>query len=200
MRRLFLLVGAAAGIAACGAPSARDTATPDPKAPATDPAVIVVPSTVPKPAFPEAPKQTLIPVDRMAREVAVSQGYSLASATMILQDGRTLSQLYHADAQLKTPETTVLGNAAIVTHLMMLARDKSLRGFNRTSRRIDVLDDSTLSDSGSYVMVLKRSSADSVLERGQYTTRWRARQDITRWVMLEDHIMPGAAAKPKGRM
>ena len=199
MHRPFMLTAVVTGFAACGAPASKTADTPDLKAPVNAPAVIAVPLTVPKPNVPESSKPALIPADRMQRNVAVSQGYSLASATMVFQDGRMLSQLYHADAVLKTPENTIMGNGAIVAHLLTLARDKSLKGFDRTSQRIEVLDDSTLADSGSYVMVLKRSAADSVFERGRYATRWRARQDITKWVILEDQITPAGGRSKAGK-
>jgi len=198
MHHRFVSAVAVAGLVACGSPAAKDAAVPDSKAPANAPAVIAVPSTVPKPVIPEAGKPPLIPPDPMQRVIAVNQGYSLASATMVHQDGRMLSQLYHADAALKTPEGTILGNAAIISHLLTLARDKSLKGIERTSKRLETLDDSTMADSGSYVMVLKRSERDSVLERGRYATKWRVRSDITRWVILEDYLAPGAAPKAKG--
>jgi hypothetical protein len=201
MRRLFLLVIAVLSITACGSPPAKEAAEPavsDPKAPANAPAVIAVPLNVPTPVVPGTPGSRLIPTDPMQQRVAVSQGYGLIGAMMVFQDGRSLSQLYHADAILKTPDSTIAGNGAIVTHLLTLARNKSLSSFERTSRRITLLDDSTLTDSGSYRMVLRRSAADSVFERGAYATNWRARSDITKWVILEDHLAPGAAPKAKG--
>jgi hypothetical protein len=195
MRRLLLPV-AVLGIAACGSPATQNSTAQDPKAPASEPAVIEVPLNVPKPVMPEAPKPSIIPVDPMQRAAAVSSGYSLANATMLFGDGKMLSQLYSTDAELKTPETTVLGNSAIVTHLLTLARSKSLANFERTSQGIRIIDDSTLMDSGSYVMLLKRTAQDSVRERGRYVTKWRARTDMTKWVILEDALKP--AVKPKG--
>jgi hypothetical protein len=197
MRRLLLTVVAVLGIAACGSPATKNSAPQDPKAPASEPAVIEVPLNVPKPVLPEAPKPSIIPADPMQRVAAVNSGYSLANATMIFGDGKMLGQLYSSDAELKTPETTVLGNSAIVTHLLTLARSKSLARFERTSQGIQIIDDSTLTDSGSYVMVLKRTPQDSVRERGRYVTKWRARADLAKWVILEDLLRP-VAAKPKG--
>ncbi len=194
MRLLYLPVVAAIGIAACGSPP---PAQQDPNAPALEPAVISVPSTVrlsvSAPA--ETRKSTIIPSDPAQRMIPVSQGYSLAAATMVFQDAKMLGQLYHVGAVLRTPDSTVSGSTAVVRQLLTLARTKSLAEFERTSQGIRIIDDSTFVDSGTYVMVLTRSPKDSVRERGKYAAMWRARTDITKWVILEDHIQPGKSAR-----
>jgi hypothetical protein len=88
--------------------------------------------------------------------------------------------------------------AAVVRQLLSLARSKSLADFQRRSVGTRILDDSTLLDSGTYVMVLRRSEKDSVLERGRYAATWRARTDVTQWVILEDVLKPDQPAKAKG--
>lgn len=198
MRRLYLPLVVLIGITACNSAAKQDAAPQDPKAPALEPAVINVPLNVPTPNAPATANTPLIPTDRMERVVAVSSSYSLASATMVRQDGRMLIQLYAPDAVLKTPETTVMSGPAVVSYLMNLAREKSLSSFQRTSLAIGIIDDSTLADSGSYTMVLKRTPTDSVLERGRYTAKWRARSRITDWVILEDQITPDKPAKRAG--
>ncbi len=159
-----------------------------------------MPSRVQPPATtaPDAPKSAIIPADLVQRTTAVSAGYGLATATMINNDARMLGQLYAPNAVLRVPDTTVTGMPAVVRQLLSLARSKSLTEFQRSSQGMRILDDSTLLDSGTYVMVLKRSPKDSVLERGRYAATWRARTDVTQWVILEDYLKPDQSAKAKG--
>ncbi|MHB8838767.1 MAG: hypothetical protein ACYC7F_07415 [Gemmatimonadaceae bacterium] len=124
--------------------------------------------------------------------------YSLISATMVNQDGRMLGQLYMPSAVLRVPDSTVTGGPEVVRYLLNLARSKSLADFQRTSHGMRIGDDSTLVDSGSYVMVLKRSAKDSVVERGQYTSTVRARADVSAWMILDDRLRPRSSPKPKG--
>lgn len=171
-------------------------------APALEPAVIDTRPPAPaKAGTPEAARQqsNLIPADSTKRLTIVSQGYALATAMMINRDARMLTTLYNPDAQLVLPDTTVQGVVGVVRRWIDLAQSKSLADFQRSSKRMQVLDDSTLSDSGSYVMTLKRSPRDTVLEKGTYVTRWRARLDAGKWVMLEDRIIPAAPAKGKSK-
>jgi hypothetical protein len=200
MRRLYLPLVVIIGIAACGSPAKQDAAPPDRKAPALEPGVISMPSTVqpPAPVTPGAPKPALIPEDLVKRMAAVSAGYSLATATMLNGDARVLGQLYAPNAVLRVPDSTVTGMPAVVRQLLSLARSKSLADFQRRSLGTRILDDSTLLDSGTYVMVLKRSPRDSTLERGRYAATWRARTDVTQWVILEDYLKPDQSAKAKG--
>jgi hypothetical protein len=123
------------------------------------------------------------------------QGYSLATATMINHDARVLSKVYAPDAKLTTPDSTLSGVVAVAKHLIALAQSKSLADFQRTSRGMRVIDDSTLADSGTYVMVLKRSAKDSVMERGTYAAQWRARKNFSDWVILEDCLTPTGSKK-----
>lgn len=200
MRRLYLPLAVFIGIAACGSPAKQDAAPPDRNAPALEPGVISVPSTV-QPAAPgasDAPKSALIPSDPVQRTVPVSSGYSVATATMLMNDARVLGQVYAPNAVLRTPDSTVTGMPAVVRQLLSLARSKSLADFRRTSLGSRILDDSTLLDSGTYVMVLRRSEKDSVFERGRYAATWRARKDITQWVILDDYLKPDQPAKAKG--
>lgn len=152
----------------------------------------------PAPVASDAPKSAIIPEDPVQRTTAVSAGYSLATATMINNDARMLGQLYAPNAVLRVPDSTVTGMPAVVRQLLSLARSKSLTEFQRRSLGMRVLDDSTLLDSGTYVMVLKRSPKDSALERGRYAATWRARTDVTQWVILEDYLKPDQPAKVKG--
>lgn len=200
MRRLYLPLVVFVGIAACGAPAKQDTAILDRNAPALEPGVIRMPSEAqtPAPAASDTAKSAIIPADPVQRLIPVSAGYSLATATMINDDARVLGQLYAPNAVLRVPDSTVTGMPAVVRQLLSLARSKSLAEFQRRSLGTRILDDSTLLDSGTYVMVLRRSPKDSSLERGRYTATWRAHTDVTKWVILEDYLKPDLPARTKG--
>ncbi len=199
MRRVYLSVVVLAGGVACSAPAPKDAAAPDPKAPATDPAVVSVPLNLPTldTTILHPHKSTVIPDDERTRTQTLIALYSLAAATMVNRDGRTLNQLYAPTAVLQGPDSTVTGGPEVVRYLINLAQAKSLADFQRSSRSVRVLDDSTLVDSGAYAMVLKRSARDSVIERGQYASRVRARADRGAWVIIEDRLKPGAPSKKK---
>ena len=197
MRRKVLSLVAVLGIAACGSPAAQKDR--DPKAPALEPAVVNVPLNLSTPVVDTAPhKPSIIPDDQRQRIITVNQGYGLATATMINQDGRMLGQLYAPDAVLHVPDSTVTGVAAVVRSWLGFAHSKSLAEFQRISRGQRIIDDSTLADSGIYQMIFKRTARDSVIERGEYKATWRARQDVSKWVMLEDAIRPGTTPRKKG--
>lgn len=201
MRRLYLPLAVFIGIAACGAPAKQDAVPQDRNAPALEPGVVSMPSRAQTttPAVPEeSPKSAIIPEDIAQRMVPVTGGYSLATATMIMNDPRMLGQVYAPNAVLRVPDSTVTGMPAVVRKLLTLAQSKSLADFQRRSIGTRILDDSTLLDSGTYVMVLRRSERDSVLERGRYAATWRARKDLTQWVILEDYLKPDQPAKAKG--
>ena len=113
----------------------------------------------------------MIPQDQFQRQAAVGGGYSLVTAMMINKDTRSIVSMYAPDAILVLPDSTVRNAPAIATHWVQLAQAKSMADFERTSLGIAIIDDSTLADSGSYLMILKRTARDSVLERGQYQAR-----------------------------
>lgn len=138
-----------------------------------------------------------IPDDPMDRRIAVDQGYSLLTATMLNHDLAMIAGLYATDASLTLPDTVVHGARNIADRLAKLAQSKSMTGFQRTSSSITIMDDSTVADSGSFVMVSMRSPTDSVMDHGAYRTRWRAR--VGDWVILDDHIIPGPGKKSGAR-
>lgn len=198
MKSVQLLIFAALAVAACGSPAKKD-----PNAPALDPAVVNMPSEAQKSPETKAaeaaavPKSQLIPADSMQRVFAVSQGYGLVTAMMINQDTKMLSGMYAGDATLSLPDSTVHGVVAIVRQLTTLARTKALAEFQRTSKGMRILDDSTLVDSGTYVMTSKRTPKETVTERGRYAATWRARgSDPGSWVLTTDRITPDGT---KGR-
>ena len=145
-----------------------------------------------------AASRPLIPADEFSRQSEVSTGYALVSAMMMNNDARSITGLYAPNAILVLPDSTVRGAPSIAEHWVKLAQNKSMEAFERSSLVMSILDDSTLADSGSYLMTLKRSPKDSVVERGNYQARWRARATGS-WVMLEDHIIFGAGKKKVAR-
>ncbi|MDQ8153700.1 MAG: nuclear transport factor 2 family protein [Gemmatimonadota bacterium] len=191
MHRLLLSLAALAGLAACNTSS-----TPDPKAPANEPAVID--TRPPAPAVAGAAPVKLIPDDYMDRRIPIDQAYSLAGFTMRNGDIAMLASLYHPNASLKTPDTTVTGNQSIAEQWNRFARGKSIADFQRTPRSLTVADDSTLIDSGSYVIKTARAVGDTISEKGSFVTRWRIRKEAAKWVMLEDQIAAGKVEKKKG--
>ena len=198
MRSLFFAVALTAGAVACGAPAPQDTAVKDPKAPATEPAVVSVPLNLPRLATDSAAQSSqpsVMPLDSLARSGGLSSLYSLITATMINSDSRMLGRLYAPAAVLHTPDSTVHNGPAVVRHLITMARAKSMADFQRTSRGLRIIDDSTLVDSGSYVMVLRRSPRDSVFERGQYWATVRGGAYVGAWLVLEDRFKPGSPPK-----
>jgi hypothetical protein len=199
MRHLYLPLVVLIGIAACGSPAKQDAAQLDRTAPALEPAVVSVPLNVPIPVVdaPTDQKSSLIPADSMQRVFTVSAGYGLLTAMMINQDGRTLNNMYLPTSVLHLPDSTIKGNTGIVRTLLSLAQSKSLSDFQRTSVGMRTLDDSTIADSGRYVMTLKRPQGTAVQEHGRYATTWRARRDATKWVILEDLIQPTATRSKK---
>ena len=198
MNSARLALVAAMAIVACGSPAKKD-----PNALALDPAVVNMPSEAQKSAAMKAaesaavPKSLLIPADAIQRVIAVSQGYGLVTAMMINQDTRMLAGLYMPDATLTLPDSTVHGVVAIVRQLTTLARTKALAEFQRTSKGMRILDDSTLADSGTYVMTAKRTSTNAPTERGRYAATWRARGAPGSWVMTTDRITPDDAKSRK---
>jgi hypothetical protein len=193
MQRLFLTCTVLAGLVACA-----KTATPDPNAPAETPAVIDTRPPAPPPVIAGAPAVKLIPDEYMDRRIPIDQAYSLAGFTMRNGDIAMLASIYHPNASLKTPDTTVTGNQNIAEQLHRFARGKNMAEFQRMPRSLTVADDSTLIDSGSYVLKTARAVGDTISEKGAFVARWRIRKDAAKWVILEDQIAAGKIEKKKG--
>lgn len=198
MHRINAVLAAFLVVAACGGPVKQD-----PKAPALEPAVIdtrpAESASTPQHQAPAKPKISIIPASADERMLAVLQGYAMVTATTVRQDGRMLGFMYHTNATLQTPDSTYSGVPAVVTALLAQARAKSLSDFQRQSKVTRIVDDSTLSDSGSYFMVLKRSPKDSTIEKGTYVAEWRARPKVTDWVILADHLFPSTPKKKSAK-
>jgi len=192
MHRSSYFVLLAAGAMACGNTPKQD-ATPVADAPAVIAAPLDLPQVKTADAGPKLSPDSPIPPDSMQRVNDVGVAYALIAATMVRQDGYTLNQLYAPNATLKVPDSTITGGANIVRSLLKLGKSKGLSEFRRTSALLQIADDSTLVDSGSYVMVTKRTEKDSTIEQGTYATRWRVRPRAGSWVVLEDAI---SEAKP----
>lgn len=195
MRRLSFLTLVAAGLAACGSAPKNDASTL-----ADQPAVISVPLNVPRPQLPDSTqaKPGVIPDDPQERIMTLSGGYGMVAATMVNGDGRNLAAMYAPNVTLRTPEGTVSGLEPVVKRLIELSRSKSLRDMQRNPWHMKVLDDSTLLDSGFYTMTTERQPKVRITEKGSYATTWRARKDRTKWIILEDALIPdtkGAKAK-----
>lgn len=195
MKRLYVFSAICCSLAACGKP-----ANVDPKAPAEQPAVINMPSAVqladPMKAI-ETPKPSIIPDDPAQRRLAVSTLYAQATAMMVFKDVHMLSQVYGPKATLTLPDSTVRGAALVANALVSFARTRSLADFARTSQGMRVVNDSTLADSGTYVMTLKRTPNDSVLEHGRYAATIGFRLKGGAWGILTDRITPAPAKGKK---
>src|SRR3990172_7048922 len=142
MRRLYLPLVVLIGVAACGSPAKQESTPQDRKAPALEPGVISMPSRAQTaaPVAPGTPKSAIIPEDLVQRMTPVRAGYSLATATMLMNDARVLGQLYAPNAVLRVPDSTVTGMPAVVRQLISLARAKSLADFQRLSLGTRILD------------------------------------------------------------
>jgi ketosteroid isomerase-like protein len=189
--RLYLcFLSCAAG--ACSAPKA------DPRAAAKDPGA---------PAVVQAP-QVIVPADTIGKprpqsaatlqdaRRTVSGNFAVLGAAITYGDLRMLATLFAPDAEVITPDTTYKGIPAIVNGFGRLAAGKSLLGFERTSLTAKMVD-STVFDSGVYVVKARRTGADSLLEKGRYATVWRIMPPPRDWVITRDHLYRDRGKKTK---
>lgn len=192
----FCITMVACGALACHAPqdqaarqAAQRAANPN------IPAVIQVPPpvlpsdthhVVPAPA-PSTPKEML---------QVLGSNYAILGLAIVSGDRRMIGATYAPDAELTTPDTTLHGAVAIAQSMGQMGPRNSLREFRRTPRATNV-QDSTVTDSGAYVILSKRAGADSLVERGTYATVWRARAGGKNWVILTDHISHMSGTRKK---
>ncbi len=175
-------------ISACAKHDARTTDKNDPNTPA------IVELGMPKP--PPAEKQPPQPIVNETRvAVRLAENYSVLAAAMTFGDARMIGTLYAKDAELTMPSGTWNGVTNIAASLGALGREKSLKDFRRSSMHHRLVD-STVVDSGTYVITTKRPGADSIFERGSYAAQWRIMPD-GRWVMERDQLQRHAAERPK---
>jgi hypothetical protein len=130
--------------------------------------------------------------------VRTSANAAILGAAIVAGDRRMIGSMYSTDAELVTPESTLRGVVAIANALGSLGRAKSLVAFRRSSRVTRVVG-STVLDSGLYVALTKRPGADSVLERGRYSTWWRVQSGAQDWVITKDHLYRDTNGKRSGR-
>lgn len=181
---LLALVGVAA---ACGAEQAKN----DPNRPAVVEAPpIVLPSDTAKvdsmPAFRERVAQLTA---ELARE------YALLGAAMVLDDRRMIAAPYADGAILTIGDSSYTGKTAISFALADFARRNSLKDMTRTTRAIATVD-STVVDSGSYIVRGQRPGGALEQSTGRYIAVWLHHAD-NQWVLRRDSIMP--ASRPKSR-
>ena len=176
-------------IAACERQAPKPRAA-DPNAPAV---VRVAPPVLPGDTA-KPPKPPLVPDDVVMRSLAVQ--YSLLGAAVVLGDRRLVAREYAPDATLVTPDTSLKGYEAIANRLVRLGSSRSLRDFRRASTKFAIVD-STVVDSGAYVMISKRPGADSVFEKGSYATVWRIHPAPMTWSIISDHLFQSRGASAK---
>ena len=164
-------------IAACGKPGARANAA-DPNTPAVvkAPPVILPGDTVKKVATTVVSMQTA--------KTTTARNYALLGAAISFGDQQMIGAQYAPNATLTTAAGNTVGNAAIVHVFKEL---KGLKDFTRVSR-VTTIADSTVIDSGTYTIVLKRAGADSTVERGSYSSVWRIQPEPIEWFMSRDHL------------
>jgi len=172
---------------ACSNKSKADarSAANDPYAPAiVRGAPIILPGDTLKP---DTAAKHAAAADDVRREL--NTGYSVLGAAIVFGDPNMIGASYAADARLVTPESTVTGVAAIAMTLSKLGPAKSLREFQRRSLATRVVD-STVTDSGTFIVFTKRAGADSILERGHYATIWRMHAPPYHWLITRDRLHP----------
>jgi hypothetical protein len=196
-RRRLAFFGLCCFASACTTKADPRIAARDPGAPAVvqAPRVTVPLDTIGR----TAPSRDPAPSGNLALDDArrtISSNFAVLGAAIIFGDPRTIASSYAPDAEVITPDTTYKGIAAIVNGLGRLASGKSLREFERRSLASRIVD-STVVDSGVYVVTTKRTGADSVLERGHYATTWRMLPAPRDWVITRDHLYRDAPKKAK---
>lgn len=176
-------------ISACGKPDTRAAAA-DPNAPAVIKAPPpIIPSDTIKPVVPP-----VVPED-VAR-LTVTRNYSFVGAGMVNHDFRLLAAFYSPDAEFTTPRGRVRGKSAIVQEYRNLAMDGSVQDFQRLSNVLKLVD-STVVDSGQYIVVRKKSRSETAQETGAYASVWRIHPPPMDWVMFRDRLYPPKPMKGK---
>jgi hypothetical protein len=127
----------------------------------------------------------------------LATNYSVLGAATVFGDRRMIASIYAPDAELSTPDSLYRGLAAIANALAALGPPKSLRSFDRMSRTLRIVD-STVIDSGTYVMVSARAGTKSVVDRGSYVSRWRIRPAPAAWVLTYDQLRQSATQPKRG--
>ena len=178
---------------ACSAPKADQRgAAKDPNAPAVvqAPSVVLVSDTAKK----DMTTPAATSVD-WAKQV-IAGNFAVLGAAIAYGDRRMIGANFAPDAEVITPEATYKGVVAIANAFGRLGPAKSLRDFRRRSLVMKIVDSSVV-DSGVYVVLTKRPGADSVYERGRYATTWRIHPPPMDWLITQDRLYHDATRKPK---
>ncbi|HVT39920.1 MAG TPA: nuclear transport factor 2 family protein [Gemmatimonadaceae bacterium] len=178
---------------ACTAPRAdRGASAKDPNTPAVvqAPQVVLVGDTAKKDTAPSAAAG----MDGAKRVLA--SNFAVLGAAIAFGDRQMIGANFAPDAEVVTPDTTYKGVVAIANALGRLGPAKSLRDFQRRSLVMKIVD-STVVDSGIYVVLTKRPRADSVFERGRYSTTWRIHPPPGEWLITHDRLYRDPARKKK---
>jgi hypothetical protein len=175
----------------------------DPRAAAKDPNVaavvrgpaVVLPSDTMKPDTTRPPVVAITDAQR-----SIATNFAILGAAIAFGDRRMIAANYDANADVITPDTTYKGSVAIANGFANLGPAKSLRDFRRRSLVTKIVD-STVVDSGAYVILSKRSGADSLFERGRYATVWRIHAPPMNWLIVHDRLYrePSRKSKQPGR-
>jgi hypothetical protein len=176
-------------VSACDKRDARASAA-DPNAPA----VVKAPPVV-LPSDTEKKIDTTHNVPMLLAKSTIARNYAILGMAISRADRQMIALQYSTDAKLTTPGGTFIGANAIVQSYSGLT---GLKTFVRQSLVTKIVD-STVADSGMYAIVIKRAgSADSTVQRGNYSALWRVRAEPEEWVMSSDHLYP-VQAKPKSK-
>lgn len=191
LRGMTFTMACVVGVACSNKPKAdARSAANDPYAPAiVRGAPIILPGDTLKP---DTAAKHAAAADEVRREL--NTDYSVLGAAIVFGDPNMIGASYAADARLVTPDSTVTGVAAIARTLSKLGPAKSLREFQRRSLATRVVD-STVTDSGTFIVFTKRAGADSILERGHYATMWRMHAPPFHWLITRDRLYPDPAQK-----
>lgn len=166
--------------AACGKQDARANADPNAPAVVKAPPVVLASDT-------EKKIDTTHNVPMMLAKTTMTRNYAILGMAISRGDRQMIGLQYAPDAKLTTPAGTMTGANAI-EHLY--SGLTGLKTFQRMSLVTKIVD-STIADSGMYVMVIKRAGvADSSVERGNYAAVWRVRAEPQEWFMTKDHLYP----------
>jgi hypothetical protein len=137
-------------------------------------------------AKPDTTEQTQARI-AFARNVLI-QGYAVISASLAFRDPALLREVYSPDAVLQTPDSTYRGLAAVSAGLAALARGASITELRRSPDRILMGPDSTVLDSGTYVIVSKREGGPEREQRGRYGATWRMLAPPMAWALKSDRL------------
>jgi hypothetical protein len=177
---------------ACTPKADQRSAAKDPNTPAVvqAPSVVLASDTAKKDTTPSA----VVTMDGAKRVLA--SNFAVLGAAIAFGDRQMIGANFAPDAEVVTPDTTYKGLVAIANGLGRLGRANSLRDFQRRSVTMKIVD-STVIDSGVYVVLTKRPGADSVLERGRYATTWRIHPPPGEWLITHDRLYRDPARKKK---